>query len=141
MKQTPVATLDTNVLVSGLLNPFGNPGRIVDLVLARRLGLAYDDRLLMEYEAVLRRPRLGLPVRQVERFLSIFPFQQRVLAAPWPHAPSPDPPDTMFLEVATAAGQILVAGNVRHFPAKCRGGVRVMTPAEYLAEEWNSPSL
>lgn len=49
--------LDTNVLVSGLLNPFGAPGRIVDLILAAEVVLAFDDRLMADYQDVLLRPR------------------------------------------------------------------------------------
>jgi predicted nucleic acid-binding protein len=46
----------------------------------------------------------------------------------------PDPDDLMFLEVAASAGEgVLVTGNLRHFPAKSRGSVRVLSPAEAWA--------
>jgi hypothetical protein len=38
--------LDTNVLVSTLLNSFGVPGRVLDLVLAGELTVTHDDRIL-----------------------------------------------------------------------------------------------
>jgi predicted nucleic acid-binding protein len=41
--------VDTNVLVSGLLSPFGPPGVIVSLTAAGRLSLCYDARILAEY--------------------------------------------------------------------------------------------
>ena len=131
MKQ-PLAVIDTNVLVSGLLSPFGRPGAIVDAILSRRARLAYDDRILIEYIDVLSRPRFGFTKAQIERILSIFPFQEHISPAPWPHMPSPDPEDTMFLEAATAADCPLVTGNLRHFPESCRNGVVVLTPAEWL---------
>jgi predicted nucleic acid-binding protein len=40
--------LDTNVLVSTLLNNFGAPGGVLGLVLAGELIVAYDDRLPAE---------------------------------------------------------------------------------------------
>ena len=51
--------LDTNVLVSGLLNPDGAPGRLLDLILGGRLQILYDDRILGEYSDVLARPQFG----------------------------------------------------------------------------------
>ena len=38
MDDLPVWVVDTNVLVPGLLSPFGPPGRIVDLLLSRDRG-------------------------------------------------------------------------------------------------------
>ena len=49
--------LDTNVLVSGMINPLGAPGRIVDLVREAELELTVDDRILAEYTGVLNRPK------------------------------------------------------------------------------------
>ena len=60
MAEVPVWVLDTNVLVSGLLSPFGPPGRLVDALLARRLRLAFDDRIELEYREVLARSRFGI---------------------------------------------------------------------------------
>ena len=56
----PVWVFDTNVLVSGLLSPAAPPGRLLDVLLARRLRLAVDDRVELEYREVLARPRLGI---------------------------------------------------------------------------------
>jgi len=124
--------VDTNVLVSGLLNPFGKPGAVVNQLLSGAVRVAYDDRMLIEYTEVLSRPRFGFKESEIERLLAIFPFQELVVAAPWRHPPSPDPCDTMFLEVAEASGAILVTGNLKHFPEECRGPVIVMTPAQWL---------
>ena len=54
------AVLDTNVLVSGLLNPNGSPGKILDLIVGSHIQVAYDDRILGEYEDVLSRPELHI---------------------------------------------------------------------------------
>jgi predicted nucleic acid-binding protein len=44
--------LDTNVVVSALLNSFGAPGRVLDLVLAGELTVADDHRLPAEWRQV-----------------------------------------------------------------------------------------
>mgnify|MGYP006284315641 CR=1 FL=1 len=134
MNQPPIITLDTNVLVSGLLNPFGKPGRIVDLLLDRQIRIALDDRILLEYRQVLRRPKFGFPRVSVDRLLAIASYQERITPQPWPHPPSPDPHDTVFLEVAAASSGLLITGNLRHFPKSCRGPVRVLDPHTWLAQ-------
>ena len=58
--------LDTNVLVSGLLNPYGPPGRIVQMVAAGALQLCFDARIICEYRDVLVRPVFGFQAEHVE---------------------------------------------------------------------------
>lgn len=124
--------LDTNVIVSALLNPYGSPGRVWDLVTARHLRLAYDDRVLMEYAVVLHRGKFGFSPQRVEAVLEVFPFQEFCPAAPWPYAHPPDPDDVMFCEVALAANCPFVTGNTRHFPESIRRHIRIFTPSEWL---------
>lgn len=126
------AVLDTNVMVSGLLSPYGPPGRIVDALLGRRLKIAYDDRILFEYRSVLMRPRFGFDQQKLKKFFNCFAFQLRVNPPTWAHRPSPDPDDTMFLECAVEAAVPLVTGNAKHFPMRCRGSVEVLSPTAFL---------
>ena len=129
VSDAPTWVLDTNVLVSGLLSPFGPPGRLVDLVESGRLRIATDDRIEAEYRDVLARSRLGIDSSRREAFLAIVQFQEHVSAPPWMHAAPPDEDDTMFLEVALRVPErTLVTGNVRHFPPRCRGPVTVCSP-------------
>ncbi len=108
--------LDTNVLVSGLLNPIGAPGRIVDLILAGHLRLAYDDRILAEYRAVLLRSRFGFPPQAVEHLLGYITHTGEAIIAPPLTVEAPDPTDLPFAEVALAASACcLVTGNAPHF--------------------------
>ena len=129
MADAPTWVLDTNVLVSGLLSPFAPPGRLVDALLGRRLRLAFDDRVELEYREVLARPRLGIERGRREAFLAILQFQAHVIPLPWPHRHSPDADDTVFLEVALQTpARTLVTGNLQHFPPGCRGPVTVLSP-------------
>ena len=126
--------VDTNVVVSALLRPAGPPGRVIDLILARPLGLAIDERIFAEYAEVLRRPELRFPGPVVADLLDdLWRSAERVRAAALPiHLPDPD--DAMFVEVGvTAMAQALVTGNLRHFPVSQRWGLRVVTPREALS--------
>lgn len=125
--------LDTNVLVAGLLSPTGPPGWIVEAALAGEFDLVFDMAVRCEYEEVLARKELGLPSDRVDDLLSAidhFSFEV-VAAAPWPVG-LPDPDDAPFLAVASATGSTLVTGNLRHFPVRCRRGVTVLSPRQFV---------
>jgi len=131
MKSTSLWVLDTNVLVSGLISAKGPLGRVIDAVLARRLQIAFDDRILQEYKAVLARPKFQFKPADVTAFWEILPFQCHLVAMPVEGLQASDPDDTKFLEVATATeSKTLVTGNTRDYPEKSRGDVVILTPAE-----------
>jgi uncharacterized protein len=125
--------LDTNVLVSGLLQPFGPPGQIVRLVASGELLLCHDPRILAEYEDVLSREKFGLDPERIEILLEEIRTAGVPIAAPPLAVRLPDVDDEPFLEVARAgAAQCLVTGNVKHYPAKARSGVEVLTPRSFI---------
>jgi len=131
MKSTSLWVLDTNVLVSGLISAKGPPGRVIDAVLARRLQIAFDDRILQEYKAVLARPKFQFKPADVTAFWEILPFQCHLVAMPVEGLQASDPDDTKFLEVTNATeSKTLVTGNKRQYPEKSRGDVVILTPAE-----------
>ena len=125
--------LDTNVLVSGLLTPFGPSGEIVRMVFAGELILCIDARILSEYEEVLHRPKFKFNkdqvsilldfIKQYGFFISSLPLKNRL----------PDPDDEPFLEVAIG-GKVrsLVTGNTVHYPPSSRGDIKVFSPSEFL---------
>ncbi len=126
--------VDTNILVSGLLNPRGAPGRIVDLVLGGHVSMIVDDRILAEYHDVLKRGRFGFDAKDVDTLLAfIDATATHVHGAPLGER-LPDKDDEPFLEAAIAGeADALVTGNVRHFPARLTQGVRVLSPAAFVA--------
>lgn len=125
--------LDTNVLVSGVLNPHGPPGRLVDLALAGDLALVVDDRVLSEYQDVLRRPRFGLPARGVDVLVRHLRAAGEAVTARPLAVTLPDADDLPFLEVAAAGAATLVTGNPRHFrPVRGRHQVRVLSARQAL---------
>jgi putative PIN family toxin of toxin-antitoxin system len=129
----PEWVLDTNVVVSGLLSPHASPGRIIDALLARRLRIVLDDRVIAEYREVLSRPKFRLDPDTLNAFLAVLKFQHHLSAVSVAGLKASDPDDTKFLEVAHASfGKVLVTGNIKHYPRPGRGGVSVLSPAEAL---------
>lgn len=126
--------LDTNVLVSGLLNPHGAPGRVLDLMLAGGLRPLYDDRLLHEYRDVLARERFGFEASDVDALLRHLRAVGELVSAPPLPVTLPDPDDRPFLEVAAAGGaRALVTGNAADFePREGSHGVTVVSPDAFL---------
>jgi len=114
--------INTNILVSALINPFGPPARVLDLVLLQELKPVFDDRILAEYREVLRRDKFGFSPDDVDDLLTFIEAEgQRIVAPPLDVSLS-DPDDLPFLEVAVAAGaDVLVTGNPRHYPIRSRG--------------------
>jgi putative PIN family toxin of toxin-antitoxin system len=125
--------LDTNVLVSGLLTPFGPPGQIVKIVADGSIALCYDARILAEYREVLRRPKFPFSHDSVEALLDQIVANGIVTVAMPLRLSLPDRDDEPFLEVALAAEAPLVTGNLKHYPKNKRQGAWVESPAEFLA--------
>jgi putative PIN family toxin of toxin-antitoxin system len=128
---------DTNVLVSALLNSFGAPGRVLDLVLAGELTVVYDDRVLAEWRQVLRREKFGFSASDIEVLLSFIEGEGISVNASPLAIELPGQDDLLFLEVAHAAEAILITGNTRHYPPEKRQGVVVLDPGTFL-EQWSS---
>ena len=73
--------LDTNVLVAGLLSPFGPCAQIVRMVSSGDLMLCFDARILSEYDEVLRRPKFQFREDRVAALLDYADQTLDVLAA------------------------------------------------------------
>jgi putative PIN family toxin of toxin-antitoxin system len=125
--------LDTNVLVSGLLSPFGPPGEIVRMVSAGTIRLCVDARLAAEYEQVLLRPRFGFDPDGVASLVDYIDTTGRKAASVPLRMRLPDPDDEAFLEVAIACdADYLVTGNLVHFPSEAGAGVSIVSPAAFV---------
>lgn len=125
--------LDTNVLVSGLLVPFGNCGEIVRMLTSDELALCVDSRILVEYREVLYRPQFNIDPQKVAVLIGYIQASAETHATVPLRRSLPDEDDNPFMEVALSSdAECLVTGNLRHFPERCREGVRVLTPREFL---------
>ena len=127
--------LDTNVLVSGFLSPHGPPGAILRSVLAGSVTLGFDERILAEYRDLLTRGSLKLDGERVDAVLEFIEANGESVLAEALGVELPAAADTMFVEVASAAGaDCVVTGNQRHFPAELLGDSRVLVPREFVDE-------
>lgn len=125
---------DTNVLVSGLLTPFGPSGEIVRMVSSGELALLFDARVLSEYAEVLGRPKFQFDQDKVAALFDHVAHRGCAVASSPLTDPLPDPDNEPFLEVALTGGAgCLVTGNAAHFPPELRQGVTVVSPSEFLA--------
>lgn len=125
--------LDTNVLVAGLLSPFGPCGDIVRMVSSGELTLYFDARILSEYREVFKRPKFRFAEDEIDALIDFIAMRgQTVAPSPLPK-PLPDTDDEPFLEVAIAGGvTCLVTGNRVHIPAGRRQGVKILSPKDFL---------
>ena len=122
------------MLVSGLLNPSGAPGRILYLLTLKRLTLLYDDRIFAEYRQVLLRPCFAFDPADVQALLDFGRHDGELVVAEPLKLNLLDQDDLPFLEVAAcASAEALVTGNERHFAAGAVCGMRICTPATFMA--------
>ena len=125
--------LDTNVLVAGLLSPFGPCGDIVRMVSAGNLTLCVDARVLSEYDEVLARPKFRFDHGKVVAVLDYIERNSWIVSPTPLSVCLPDHDDEPFLEIALSGGaDYLVTGNAAHFPSQLCEGVKVITPADFL---------
>ncbi len=124
--------IDTHVLVSGLLSPYGPPGEIVRMISSGALSLCFDARIFSEYSQVLGRPKFPFLKEEIEALLEQIQAKGAVAASEPLTRRLVDPHDEAFLEVA-AAGKVgmLVTGNLKHYPSVFRH-VKIVSPAVFL---------
>lgn len=127
--------LDTNVLVSGLLSPFGASAEVLRLIVGGAMVPLYDARIAGEYRELLFLRELEINPSYARQFLDAFVAGgEPVTAAPLKKGLA-DPDDEMFLEVVLSGdAEFLITFNLKHFPAKA-GRVRVVEPRVFL-HEW-----
>ena len=129
----PFWVLDTNVVVSGLLTPAGDPGQLLLAVRDGRIRAAWTPSILSEYASVLRRPKFGFPRPLVANFISSFAEAWEIKHTPKLRVSLPDRSDEIFLAAALGTtDKVLVTGNVKHFPPESRLEAIVLTPAEAI---------
>ena len=109
--------LDTNVVVSSVINGQGAEARVFDLAINRAVRLYVSKPILEEYQGVLSRPRFQLSQTQVQSILGLIRKAGTLVHPAHKLTVSPDEPDNRFLECAQMAkANYLVTGNKRDFP-------------------------
>jgi len=109
--------LDTNVIISGMINVEGTPAQIMNLLINGRITLLYDNRIFKEYEEVLNRKKFGFNKSEINPILDFIKKDGEYVTAEPTQKKFIDNDDKVFYEVAQTAGALcLVTGNKDHFP-------------------------
>ena len=109
--------LDTNILVSALINPSGVPATILSLLLNGKITVLYDNRILGEYKEVLSRQKFHFKKNHILHLLDYIRYGGEFVPVEPMRVRSVSEDDRMFYEVAvTGKAEFLVTGNKKHFP-------------------------
>ena len=131
--------LDTNVLLSGLINPQGVPGRIVGRWRGGGLDLVLSEQQLEEIAEVLRYPkiarRLSWGTEEIERFILLLRLKSEIVVFPDPadvYEGLRDSADAHLLSaLQRSRAEVLVSGD--HHLLELRGRFSVLPPVEFAA--------
>ena len=132
------AVVDTNVLVSALINPAGTPAKVVDLWRSGRFVLLVTEPIVDEIGRVLNQPRFkrryGLTSSRVRRLLrALRQFGVVVEGDPGIGGVVRDPEDQKFVDCAVAGrADYLVTGDEDLLSLGEHGGVQIVSPAAFV---------
>ena len=127
------ATLDTNVLISGLLFD-GLPRQLIKHAISGKFSLVLSPAILVELEGVLRRPKFGLPsefvriaTRELEATATIvYPTSRH-------KAVKRDPKDDMIVDCAVEGHvDYNVSGDNHLLSLFTVEGIPVVPPSDFL---------
>ena len=121
--------VDTNVIVSALLNTNGAPAKIVSLILNGKVKILYDNRILFEYLEVLSRKEFGFNTEIINDMIAFFKHEGEFVNADHLNAKFHDETDKKFYEVhRSGEAQYLITGNIKHFPKDSA----IIIPGDFL---------
>jgi uncharacterized protein len=123
-----LVVVDTNILVSALLSPYGNPATILRLILSGSLRIVLDSRVFQEYCSVLSRPKFSFTREQRDDILMFLKTEGFWIVPSPVFLDLPDPFDLPFIELSYHTGAPVITGNIRHFPSDSN----VITPTDFL---------
>ena len=133
--------IDTNLLVSAILTPGGNPAKILKLILERKLNLIISPAILKEARQVFNYPKLiklleknKITSAEVYGFLDkmsrvalITPGKLAINAIP------EDPADNKILACAVEGGaDYIISGDHHLTDLKIFKGIKIVGPAAFL---------
>ncbi|MDR2965178.1 MAG: putative toxin-antitoxin system toxin component, PIN family [Treponema sp.] len=121
--------IDTNVIVSALLNSSSTPGEIFLKVFNKKLFISYDNRILVEYIDVLNRDKFKINKDLVKIIIEFIKKEWVFILAESVKIDFSDKSDKKFYEVYKSTGtQYFITGNIKHFPKE----KEIVTPKEFL---------
>lgn len=126
--------VDTNVLISGF-GWQGKPMRIIELLLEKRLELIVSEKQLIELQRVAGYARIKYPHDKQQRFFDLIIYLARIVKTTSQlNVIKEDPSDNMLLETAIENdAEFIITGDKHLLKLKAFRGVKIVTPAEFLA--------
>ena len=130
--------LDTNVIISGLINPKGPPGEVLKALKAGRFILVTSQAINEEILEVMDRPRLrdkyGLADHMFDIAFILWERAEVIAKLPTVKA-SRDPDDNKFLEAALGClAHYVVTGDIKDLLSLVEyEGIRIVSPEQFLS--------
>jgi len=122
--------IDTNVIVSAAMSPNGEASRIIRLFLDGEIDIYYSIDTLAEYEDVLSREYLNIPVETQKEYLDMITIHGALINPDVSDIYIPDEDDRIFYDVATKARATVVTYNIKDFPDESF----IITPTQCITE-------
>jgi putative PIN family toxin of toxin-antitoxin system len=143
--------LDTNVMLAGLRSRVGASRIVLQAVDAGVVTPLCNVAMMLEYEEVLKRPDMLVPIglasAEIDAFLDAFCAFVEPAPSGYTHHPLiPDSSDETFLEAAiNANADALLTFNTADYrltdPTGLPHGVVIQTPGEFLRRlKWRPPA-
>ena len=124
--------LDTNIVVSAALRPYGLQRTVFLLALTKPARTYVSQEILAEYRNVLARPVLKIAKGLQQRLLQLIRNRAQMVRPSYRLEVTSDPEDNKFLECADAArADYLITGNQRHFPRFWKN-TKIITSREFI---------
>ena len=130
--------LDTNVLVSALINPHGKPAQILNYVFENKIRLFTSPSIIEELERVLSYPKLvkrhGLVKEELKEFVfDLLSIMSLVEEKETIEVIMEDPSDNKYLSCAfNTKADFIVSGDVHLLNLKEYEGIPIITLAQLL---------
>ena len=133
LKRKIKVVIDTNVLVSALINTRGTVSALLDRFIAGEFEAVISNDIFQEYEDVFYRKdfnfsseKIVVLLKFLEKFILPLPISYHINICQ-------DFEDNKFLECAMeGAVDFIVTGNKKRFPISEYKGIKIVSPAEFL---------
>ena len=133
MKTTIKAVIDTNILISGLLNDLGAPAKLITHWEHGLFEIALSDNIFDEYRRVFLEFTDRVEENKVVELLEALKEKSIWVEPSQRISICKDASDDKFIECAVASGtEYLVTKNIRHFP-KIYKNVRALKISAFLS--------
>lgn len=128
--------IDTNVIVSAALSPYGNPAKIFEMLLNEEIHNFTSDEIMEELRDVLHRSKIVERLKIYERdfILDRFElFSSKVIKSETIDIIKDDPDDNKILECAISAGVgYIISGDDHLLSLSEYKSIKILSPQELI---------